>query len=226
MFDILLQNCVVIDGTGRRRFKADIGIQGKRIARIGRLRNERADRRLNVKGLAVAPGFIDMHSHSDLSLLVNPRAESKIRQGVTTEVIGNCGASAAPLTELVRDDVRNTWPKVRDSGLRLNWSTMHEYLERIRRTGTALNIVPHQGHGNMWACVMGFERRAPRKAEMSRMTQILRESLDEGAAGMSSGLIYPPAATARLQSLFSSPRLSPSTKESTPPTFETRASIS
>jgi len=192
LFDIVLQNCVVIDGTGRRRFKADIGIQGKRIARIGRLRNEPADRRLDLKGLAVAPGFIDMHSHSDLSLLVNPRAESKVRQGVTTEVIGNCGASAAPLTGLVRDDIRNTWPEVRDGGLRLNWSTMCEYLERIRRAGIALNIVPLVGHGNIRACVMGFERRAPRKAEMSRMIQILRESLDEGAAGMSSGLIYPP----------------------------------
>ena len=192
MFDILLKNCVVIDGTGRRRFKADIGIQGKRIARIGSLGNEPADKRLELKGLAVAPGFIDMHSHSDLSLLVNPRAESKVRQGVTTEVIGNCGASAAPLTTHLREDIRKTWPEVRDSGLRLNWSSMSEYLQRIKRAGTALNIVPLVGHGNIRACVIGFERRAPKKAEMREMIQILKESLEQGAAGMSSGLIYPP----------------------------------
>jgi N-acyl-D-amino-acid deacylase len=96
MLDVLIRNSQVVDGTGQRRFKADIGIEGSKIVEIGDLKGERAERVIDASGLVASPGFIDMHSHSDFTLLVNPKAESKVRQGVTTEVIGNCGFSAAP----------------------------------------------------------------------------------------------------------------------------------
>lgn len=110
MFDIIIKNAYVIDGTGSPRFKADIGIEGSKIAKIGDLKSEKAVRIIDAFGLVASPGFIDMHSHSDFTLLINPRAESKIRQGITTEVIGNCGGSAAPLNETIKEEIRKTTP--------------------------------------------------------------------------------------------------------------------
>ncbi|MCK5593419.1 amidohydrolase family protein, partial [Candidatus Bathyarchaeota archaeon] len=152
-------------------------------------------------GSVVSPGFIDIPSHSDLVLLINPRAESKIRQGIATEVIGNCGGSAAPLNDLVREEMKRTTPLIAEAELDLDWSTMKEYVNRLDRQGVAVNVVPLVGHANIRVSAMGFADRAPTKTELEEMKRILAEALEDGAFGMSTGLIYPPGCYARTDEL-------------------------
>jgi len=154
MLDIIIKNAYVIDGTGNRRFRADIGIEGSKIVRIGDLKSEKALKEIDASGLVASPGFIDMHSHSDLTLLINPKAESKVRQGITTEVIGNCGGSAAPLNEALKEEIRKTMPVLEEAGLELDWSTMKEYLDHLERQGIAVNVVPLVGHENLRTCAI------------------------------------------------------------------------
>lgn len=201
MFDVIVKNGKVVDGTGGSGFRADVAIKGQRILRVGRLSEENSLKAINARGLVVSPGFIDMHSHSDLVLLVNPRAESKIRQGVTTEVIGNCGGSAAPLSDLMKEDLRKTNPLIGEAGLQLDWSTMKDYLARLSRQGTAVNVVPLVGHGNIRESVMGFSDRAPTTTELEKMKRTLAQAMEDGACGMSTGLIYPPGCYAMTEEL-------------------------
>jgi N-acyl-D-amino-acid deacylase len=202
VLDIIIKNAYVINGTGKRRFKADIGIEGSKIVRIGFLKLEKAERVINASGLVASPGFIDMHSHSDFTLLINPKAESKIRQGITTEVIGNCGFSAAPLNEAFKEDLAKTMPILKESGLELDWSTMREYLSRLERRGVSVNVAPLVGHANIRVSVIGFDDRAPTEAELEEMKKLLAKTLEEGALGMSTGLIYPPSCYAKTDELI------------------------
>lgn len=195
-FNILIKNGRVIDGTGNPWYKANMGICNGRIASIGALEKAEAKTIIDVSGLAVAPGFIDMHTHSDFNYLVNPRAESKIRQGVTTEVIGNCGSSAAPLTDTFRKRIMRTMPFLEEAGADLDWSTMAEYLQRLERQGVSLNVAPLVGHGTVRACVMGYEERAPTLDELAEMKGLVAEAMEAGAFGMSTGLIYTPGSYA------------------------------
>jgi len=201
VFEVIIRNAYVIDGTGSRRFRADIGIQGSKIIKIGNLKSKKALQIIDASGLAVSPGFIDMHSHSDFTLLINPRAESKIRQGITTEVIGNCGSSAAPLIETLKKEIRKTMPIIEESGLELDWSTMEEYLDRLEKQGIAVNVIPLVGHENIRVCAMGFDNRAPTETELEEMTKQLAKAMEEGAFGMSTGLIYPPSCYAKTDEL-------------------------
>ena len=202
MFDMIIKNAYVLDGTGSQRFKADIGIEGLRIVKIGNLNSEKAVQNIDASGLVVSPGFIDMHSHSDLTLLINPKAESKIRQGITTEVIGNCGSSAAPLNEAIKEEIRKTMPILEEAGLELDWSTMKEYLDRLEKQGIAVNVVPLVGHENIRVCAMGFDNRAPTETELEEMKKQLAKAMEEGAFGMSTGLIYPPSCYAKTDELI------------------------
>ena len=120
MVEIVLWNGYVIDGTGSPWFKADIGIDRGKIAKIGDLESERAETRINVRDLVVSPGFIDIHSHSDDALLINPKVESKIRQGVTTEVIGNCGDSGTPIDETIRKEMEKTEAPLIGAGVKID----------------------------------------------------------------------------------------------------------
>ncbi|MFP3898961.1 MAG: N-acyl-D-amino-acid deacylase family protein [Dehalococcoidia bacterium] len=201
MFDIIIRNGKVVDGTGSPGFRADVGIKGRRILRVGKLSGENSLKSIDARGLAVSPGFIDMHSHSDLVLLVNPRAESKIRQGITTEVIGNCGGSAAPLSDLMKEDLRKTDPLVGEAALQLDWSTMKDYVARLSRQGTAVNAVPLIGHGNIRESVMGFSDRKPTTTELDEMKTALARAMEDGGSGMSTGLIYPPGCYAGTEEL-------------------------
>ena len=201
MFDVIIKNGKVIDGAGNPWFKADVGINGQRISAIGRLSAEKASEIVDADGLVVSPGFIDMHSHSDLELLVNPKAESKIRQGITTEVIGNCGESAAPLNDLMKEETRKTEPLIEEAKLQLDWSTMKDYLNRLGRQGVAINVVPLVGHANLRVCTMGFVDRSPTKTELEGMKKRLAQAMEEGAFGISTGLIYPPGCYAETDEL-------------------------
>jgi len=200
--DILIRNGLVVDGTGNPWFRADVGIDGGRIAKVGRLGSAGAETVLDAGGLLVAPGFIDMHSHSDLALTVNPRAESKIRQGVTTEVIGNCGFSAAPAGRDYAEYLRKyVGPLLGVVDIDLEWETFGEYLNRLEGR-TAVNVAPLVGHGAVRINTMGFEDRPPTADEMAEMKAFVARAMDEGAQGLSSGLIYPPGCYADTQELI------------------------
>lgn len=205
MFDLSIINGIVVDGSGGRPYAADIGISRGRICFIGKSAPQ-AKTVIDAAGRRVAPGFIDMHSHSDFSVLADPRLESKIRQGITTEVIGNCGESAAPVTN-ERLNLINERNPVEKYGLDWDWLSMGEYFSRIRRQGTALNIAGLVGHNTIRAAVMGYAERAPDHTELRQMQTLLAHALEEGARGLSSGLIYPPGCYARSDELIALARI-------------------
>jgi len=190
-FDVAIKNGFLIDGAGNPWFRADVGVSGGKIAKVGRLDPVKPERVIDASGLVVAPGFVDIHSHSDLALLINPRAESKIRQGVTTEVIGNCGGSAAPTNEETLTFLKDEWG-LEAKEVAWNWSTFGEYLRQLERQGVALNVAPLVGHGTVRTAVMGVENRAPTVEELERMKALVAQSMEDGAFGMSTGLVYLP----------------------------------
>jgi N-acyl-D-amino-acid deacylase len=199
---LVIKNGRIVDGTGNPWFKEDVGIANGRIVKIGNLGAEESKRVVDAKGLVVAPGFIDMHSHSDLSPLINPRTESKVRQGITTEVVGNCGVSAAPLNDFLKEEIMKTTPILEEAGLELDWSTMNEYLCRLDEKKMAVNVVSLVGHGNVRAMVMKYDVRPPTKNELEEMRKVLAKALEEGGFGLSSGLIYPPGCYANTNELI------------------------
>ncbi len=202
MFDIIIRGGQVIDGSGASPLPVDVGIKDGRIGVVGKLDEDTpASESIDATGLVVAPGFIDMHSHSDFPLLVNPRAESKIRQGVTTEVIGNCGISAAPVTE-ERLDLLKEQVDLDSLGIEWDWLAMAQYLARLRKQGIALNVVPLIGHGTLRAAVMGFDDRVPTAAEMAQMKDLIEGAMSDGAWGLSTGLIYAPSFYADTEELI------------------------
>ncbi len=199
MLDVLIQNAVVVDGTGKRAFKADVGIAQGHIALVARGIEQEAERTIEAQGLHVAPGFIDPHSHSDLTLLVNPRAESKIRQGVTTEVLGNCGLSPAPLLDT---SIAEMWAAVGAPDLDVTWTNMTEYLERLRNPGTAVNVVPLVGHSMVRGAVLGLDDLQPTIEQQAQMERLVAETMEQGARGLSTGLYYAPGSYARTEEVI------------------------
>ncbi len=189
----VIQNGWVFDGAGNPWTKADVEIIGERISHVGKTRSERKAKTVNAKGLAVTPGFIDIHCHSDLNVLANPRAESVIHQGLTTQVFPNCGTGPAPLAgsalELIKDDLK-------DLHLRADWSTLSGYMNRIERKKTAINVALLIPHGTLRACVMGFENRGPTRQELDEMKSLTEQCMKEGAFGMCTGLRYVPGSYA------------------------------
>ena len=196
MLDWTIRNAKVVDGTGSPWFRADVGIEGDRIAAVGRIPEGRGEREIDATGHVLSPGFIDIHTHSDLPFVVDPRAESKIRQGVTTEVIGNCGFSAAPLVGDMVDQMRRRLATY-DPPFELEWATADEYLSKLERQGIGINCVALAGHGALRTGVMGVKDERPTADELVAMKRLLREAMDAGAIGISTGLIYPPSSYAR-----------------------------
>src|SRR5262249_4961574 len=156
---------------------------------------EAAGRAIDAAGLVVTPGFIDMHSHSDWVLIANRRAESKIRQGVTTEVVGNCGFSPAPVVDERRSDME-TFALHLPPGMNFSWRSMREYLDRYRDGGVSLNVAQLVGHGTLRVAAMGFARRPPDARELATMERLMDESMAGGAYGLATGLIYAPGSYA------------------------------
>ena len=148
MLDIKITGGQVIDGTGAPARRADVGLTGDRVTRVGDLSTEPAGRTIDAAGRTVTPGFIDMHSHSDWRLWDNRRAESKIRQGVTTEVVGNCGFSPAPVSDPFRQEMKG-FALYLPAGMDFAWRTVGDYLARYEDDGVAVNVVQLIGHGTL-----------------------------------------------------------------------------
>jgi N-acyl-D-aspartate/D-glutamate deacylase len=198
--DLLIKGGTIVDGRGAAPYMADVGVKGEYIQTIGRLGAQAAERVIVAQGLVVCPGFVDIHSHSDYNLLINPRAESKVRQGVTTEVGGNCGYSAAPIWGKVLAERRQNYRE--QFGLELDWQGVDEYSQRLETRGLALNYAPLVGHNTIRASVMGLEDRAPTPSEMQQMEHTVALALRQGVFGLSTGLIYPPACYAKTDELI------------------------
>jgi len=203
-FDLVLANGRILDGCGNPWFWGDLAIRDGRIAGIAPPGTLQGKRNLDTGGHYIAPGFIDIHTHSDLSILVNRRAESAVRQGVTTHVIGNCGMSPAPVDPQHLDDMRNFW------GLLLSppevtwqWRTFGQYLDTLQGGGLAINIASLAGHAALRMAVMGFDARPPTPPELERMKTLLVEAMEAGAFGMSTGLVYPPGCFAETDEIIS-----------------------
>ena len=186
-FDLKILRGTVLDGTGGPPLAADIGIAGGRVSDIGDLAAAESTETIDAGGRYVCPGFIDVHSHSDTYLLIEPAAPSKILQGITTEVVGNCGASAAPLLGQYRmpsDWADKTYPGT--------WRTVSEYRALLAGVRPGPNVALLVGHNTLRAGVMGYPARPAEPAELREMIRWMEQSLDEGARGLSTGLIYPP----------------------------------
>jgi N-acyl-D-aspartate/D-glutamate deacylase len=190
VFDIVIENGLMVDGTGAAGRRADVGISGAQIAAIGDLARAPAGRRLDAAGSVVAPGFVDIHTHSELSLLADGRAESTIRQGVTTQATGNCGLTPAPVRDAVREQVRGTM--IGPAHGSWTWNTFAEFLGELRAVPKATHVASLVGHGAIRACAMGFANREPTPDELADMRGCTAEAMEAGAFGMSTGLVYPP----------------------------------
>lgn len=189
MYDLILSNCLIYDGLGNPPKSLDVGIKKERIANVSNLSKESYYKKIDLKGLSVSPGFIDIHSHSDTYYFIHPQAECKIRQGVTTEVIGNCGGSAAPLYGEFRLARRKEWEGL---GIKVRWNSFKKYIDLLRDSGIAVNVVPLIGHGNIRGAVKGYSASPLLKKEMKEMKELLAKCMEQGAAGFSTGLIYTP----------------------------------
>jgi N-acyl-D-amino-acid deacylase len=193
MYDILIENGCILDGSGNPWFKGDIGIQDGKIAQIGSLKRKRARERMDAKGLIVAPGFIDIHNHSDAVPFVSPREEGRILQGITTEIIGNCGVSLAPVFKETQDLLKKyVGPFCFEAPLRWDWQTLGEFLDRVDERQNLTNMGAWVGHGAIRIAEMGFDNRKPTAKELAKMKELVAQAMDQGAYGLSSGLIYPP----------------------------------
>lgn len=200
MLDLLFTGGYVIDGTGQPAFPAEVGVEGDRVVHVGPLDQlPPARKTVNCTNLALAPGFIDIHSHSDYLLLVNRTADSKITQGVTTEIGGNCGFSPAPVLgpHLTEDYERY----LSDLGIEDRWSTLGEFYDVLSGTGVAVNFASFTGHGNLRKAVIGYEARPATPDELAAMKRLMAEAVEQGSLGLSTGLIYPPGCYAPLDEL-------------------------
>jgi N-acyl-D-amino-acid deacylase len=202
--DLVIAGGRIVDGCGNPWYRGDVAVRGDRIAAIAAPGTLRGRRVVDAADRYVTPGFIDPHTHSDLSILLHPQAETAVRQGVTTHVTGNCGMSAAPLSSAHRDAAIQNWEHYGWGldGVVWDWHTFGQYLAVVRRSRHAINIVPLVGHGALRLAAVGFAERGVTERELARMERLLDAALRAGAHGMSSGLVYPPGCFASTEELL------------------------
>jgi dihydroorotase/N-acyl-D-amino-acid deacylase len=192
-YDLLIRNGTVVDGSGAPRYRADVGVKGDRIVRIGKLRNARATREIDATGMVVAPGFIDMLGQSETYLLIDPRAMSKVMMGVTTEVTGE-GESIAPINER---QIKEQEDFNRRYKLTMDWRTLDEYFNRLEKQGAGVNLATFVGATQVREYVVGYDNRPPTAAELEQMKQLVAAAMKDGALGLSTSLQYVPARFAK-----------------------------
>ncbi|MBI2955824.1 MAG: cyclase family protein [Acidobacteria bacterium] len=197
-FDILITGGLVVDGSGLPAYRADVGIRGQKIAAVGDLSGASAAQVIDARGLVVAPGFINMLSWATESLLVDGRALSDLRQGVTLEVFGE-GWSMGPLNDAMKKENREQQGDIK---YEIGWTTLGDYLEYLVARGVAPNVASFVGATTVRIHVLGYENRAPSPAEFDQMRALVHQAMEEGALGVGSSLIYPPAFFARTEELI------------------------
>ncbi len=199
MLDIVLEGGTVYDGTGQPPYVADIGVADGTIQAIGDLADTTTTERLSVAGLAVAPGFIDLHTHSDFTLLVDGHAESQVHQGVTTETVGQCGFSCAPVT-CDRSIEAGSIGYI-EGCIELGWRTFGDYLDRLEATSLGVNVAACVGHGTIQRAVLGDALRPPDPEELDQMSKLAEEAFEQGAVGLTTGLEYWPGILSSIEHL-------------------------
>ena len=208
MFDILIKGATIVDGTGAKTWVGDAAIAGGCFVALDHHIPGKARRVIAADGYMLTPGFIDIHCHSDFSLFDHPDADIKLRQGVTLEVLGNCGTSLAPLGTLSR----NLIPMESDSDIQawahpLDWSTYGQYANILQASGLSINATGLVGHGTLRLTAMGPADGRPDNDQMKRMKSLLSQAMDEGAVGLSTGLIYAPGCFADTRELVTLARI-------------------
>lgn len=196
--DLIIKNGTVVDGTGTHRRVIDIAIKDDKIVSIDQCIPQNGIPIIDVQGLIVAPGFIDIHSHSDFLWLVRPESDSKILDGVTTEICGNCGLSAFPLRGKLLERRSQGLAKY---GIVPTWRSATEFYNIAERMKSSINRAFLVGHGNIRACTLEYENKEPGPPELDQMGKDLEDAMESGAFGMSSGLIYPPGCYANLNEI-------------------------
>ncbi|MQY82686.1 amidohydrolase family protein [archaeon] len=199
--DLVIEGGRIVDGTGKASYTGDIAVSNGKIVEVGVIHGG-VERRIDAKGLVVAPGFIDSHSHSDLMLIAEPEAKQKIMQGITTEIVGQDGLGEAPIKEKDIENWRSYLSGLNgDPEIDWSWRSLGEYLDAIEEAGPATNVASLVGHGNLRLSAMGMDDRPPTDSELEEMKALLRDSLRQGAYGLSTGMIYPPCVYAATEEL-------------------------
>ncbi len=201
MYDLVVRNGHVMDGTGSPWYQADVAIKGEHVCAVERKMRTRGRREIDASELVVAPGFIDMHAHSDATLLVNPRAESVICQGITTQVVGQCGFSAAPVRSEQLEAFRRDSFVFSYTGYEWSWFDIDGYCEALASVQPAINVATLVGHGALRQYAMGQVTGPPNRQELALMKNELDRALGQGAVGLSSGLTYAPGRFAEVGEL-------------------------
>src|SRR5574337_1231697 len=199
-YDLVIRGADLIDGTGAPARRADLAVAGDRIAEIGRIAPSLGYRVIEAAGLTLAPGFVDIHSHSDYHLLLQPTADSAVRQGVTLEIGGNCGYAAAPIWGSWREERATVYQRL--YGLDHAWRGVAEYFTRLEEVGISENFGLLIGHNTLRGSAMGGANRAPSATELQAMIDGARHGMAEGALGLSTGLLYAPACFSRPEELI------------------------
>jgi N-acyl-D-aspartate/D-glutamate deacylase len=194
-YDILITGGSVLNGEGTPAVRADVGIRGGRIVTIGDLSTATGTRRIDASGLTVAPGFIDMHNHSDYTILVEPKAESMIRQGVTTMVLGE-SRSAGPIKPGAEE------ARARADGVTVDWTTLGEYFAKLERQHMATNIASYVGEEQVWTYVKGYGQSPATPHELDEMKSLIAQAMEQGAMGLSTALLEPPSSLATTANLI------------------------
>ena len=202
-FNLIIRNGTVIDGSGQPGVAADVGIRGDRIAAVDDLAAATAAQTLDATGKVVSPGFIDIHTHSDFTLLLDPQGEGMVRQGVTTNVIGNCSLGCYPVRSDDRAALQETLVWLSAADVEWDWTDLDGYRRRFNSQGAALNVASLVGHTAIRVAAMGYDQRAPTADELAEMRRLVAEAMDQGAVGMSVGLTYAPSGYADTEELVS-----------------------
>jgi N-acyl-D-amino-acid deacylase len=202
-YDLVLANGRILDGCGNPWFWGDLAIQQGKIVEISPAGTLQGKQSIDMAGRFVAPGFIDIHTHSDLSILVNRQAESAVRQGATTHVIGNCGMSPAPVDDSHLAEIHSQWGPISEQPeVRWEWRTFEGYLQTLQNGGLGINIAPLAGHGALRIAVKGLDEGAATAEELDQMKALLEEAMQAGAYGLSTGLVYPPGCYANTDEII------------------------
>lgn len=200
-FDLVIKGGWIIDGLGNEKIAGDIGINGEFIEYIGKIPASKGRSVIDAEGLTISPGFIDAHDHTDVGLLVNPRAESHVHQGITALVSGNCGSSPFPVPESLYEKTRENLKSTYD--IQLSWRDIDGFFSALEKKGTAINYSTFLGHGTLRGAVMGFNDEPPEEKELLKMQSLIKENIRSGALGLSSGLEYAPGSYSETSELIS-----------------------